>query len=112
MQALLSWVRQCPKPHRYIIGTYCSSLALDLFKQLMRANQEQGYRRLAALREASNQLDQLKVFLRLAKDSQALTLKHYGHLQGLLQDVGKQLGGWMKSLETKGPAHGEPSREM
>jgi len=78
---------------------------------LLRANQEQGYKRITALREASLELDQLKIFLRLAKDSGALTLKHYGHLEGLLQDVGKQLGGWIKSLQTKGPAQGEPVRE-
>ncbi len=79
---------------------------------LLRANAEAGYKKLSFLREASLLLDQLKVFLRIAKDVDALTLKNYVELQRMLQDIGQQLGGWIRSLQTKGSAQGGPVREM
>ena len=107
-----TWYRQCPKIHRHGIVHYCYILGLDFFKTLLRANAEMGYKKLAHLREASLLLDQLKIFLRLAKDAEALTPKHYIQLQVMLQDIGKQLGGWIKSLQTKGPAQSGSVREI
>ncbi len=71
---------------------------------LIRANAEPGYRKLTHLRETSHLVDQLKIFLRLAKDTDALTQKQYILLQNDLQEIGKQLGGWIKDLQTKSPA--------
>ncbi|MBM3205187.1 four helix bundle protein [Candidatus Uhrbacteria bacterium] len=71
----------------------------------MQANSEQGYKRTTLLRQASFTLDVLKVLVRLAKDIKALPEGTYIQLQGQMQEVGKQLGGWIKSLtETKKPA--------
>lgn len=106
-----TWYRQCPKIHRHGIAHYCYFLGLDFFKTLLRANAEVGYKKLVYLKEASLLLDQLKIFLRLAKDTGALTPKHYIQLQQMLQNIGKQLGGWMNSLQTKRPAQSGSVRE-
>ncbi|MBU0999693.1 diversity-generating retroelement protein Avd [Patescibacteria group bacterium] len=110
--SLSAWHRQCPKAHRHGIAQYCYNLGLDLLKLLIRANAETGYRKLAHLKEASLMLDQLKIFIRLAKDVGGLSPKQYVQFQQMLQDIGKQLGGWIKSLQTKEPAHGGPIRKM
>jgi len=110
--ALSTWHRQCPKTHRHGIAQYCYVLALDFFKLLIRANAEPGYKKLSYLREASLLLDQLKIFLRLAKDVGGLSSKQYVQFQLMLQDIGKQLGGWIKSLQTKGSAQGGSVREI
>ncbi len=103
--ALSTWHRQCPKPHRHGTAQYCYTLGLDILKLLLRAIAEPT-KRLYCLREMSMSVDQLKIFLRLAKDTGALTPKNYINLQASLQEIGKQLGGWLRDLQTKRPATG------
>ena len=93
-----------PKKDRYALGTRLQNIALDFFVLIIRANYEQGLKRHALLREASIQLDLLKILLRISKDTRALAENHYLHLQLKLQEVGKMLGGWIKSTNTKNPA--------
>ena len=62
----------------------------------------QWLKRLTLLREASFSLDVLKTLTRLAKDTGALEDGAYIGLQEQLQDVGRQLGGWIKApIQTK-----------
>jgi len=72
---------------------------------LFRANVARGYKRQAFQSEASIQIDMLKIFVRLAKDTHAMSDKQYIHLQGQLNETGKLLGGWIKSPtpDTKHP---------
>lgn len=51
------------------------------------------------LQQISIKLDLLKVLLRLSKDNQAITDKRYLELQALLQEIGKMLGGWIRSTK-------------
>lgn len=68
---------------------------------LLRANAERAYGRLKLQREASHMIDLLKVLLRLARDTQSLSDKHSIQLQSQLQEIGRLLGGWMKSTDAK-----------
>ena len=85
-----------------------------ILELLYRANAARAYKRLTILNEVSLELDLLKIFIRLAKDTDAMTDKHYIQLQGLLNEIGKMLGGWIKdqSGETKRPADGGNVREI
>jgi len=49
------------------------------------------------LKRISVKLDLLKILLRLAKDSQCLKEKNYIPLQASLQEIGRMLGGWIRS---------------
>jgi hypothetical protein len=51
-----------------------------------------------ALYEISNQLDLLKVLIRLAKETQTISINQYTEIQTLLQEIGKMIGGWIKSV--------------
>lgn len=51
------------------------------------------------LQQMSVKLDLLKILLRLAKDNQAITDKRYVELQALLQEIGRMLGGWIRSTK-------------
>jgi hypothetical protein len=103
LKSLAAALSHCPKPSRYTIGVRVHNLALDVFLTLLRANALYGYKRLTTLKEASISLDLLKVLIRLAKDTQAISEKEYLLLQGQLREIGKMLGSWIKSLQTKNP---------
>ena len=46
-------------------------------------------------------VDLLKILIRLAKDIQALDNKKYLQLETSLQEIGKMLGGWIKSTKER-----------
>lgn len=47
---------------------------------------------------ASNKFDSLKFFLRVAWEAKALDHKKYAALSAPLGEVGRMLGGWLKTL--------------
>lgn len=97
-------LKNSPKKDRYALGVKIQNVALDFLALLIRANYERNAQRHAMLHEASIQLDLLKVLLRVAKDTRSLAETRYLNLQIQLQEVGKMLGGWIKSTNTKNPA--------
>lgn len=50
------------------------------------------------LLRANSQLDLLKLLIRLARDIKAIKQSQYLLLEERLQEVGKMLGGWLRSL--------------
>jgi len=48
------------------------------------------------LKTISIKLDVLKVLLRLAKDTRAISNNDYLTLQTSLQEIGKMIGGWIR----------------
>jgi hypothetical protein len=55
--------------------------------------------KLDTLQTMSVKVDLLKVLLRLAKDTQAITSGRYLVLQEMLQEIGKMLGGWIRTTK-------------
>lgn len=87
-----------PKIERYTLGQKCENLALSFLTLLLRANQTKEFNRQKILFEASNTLDLLKILIRASKDIKALPEKKCLTLQILIQEIGRMLGGWIKSL--------------
>ena len=50
------------------------------------------------LKKASLKIDLLKTLIRLAKEVKAIDDKKYIQLQKELQEIGKMIGGWIRSL--------------
>ena len=57
--------------------------------------------KLKTLEKASLELNVLRIFIRLAKEIRALDLKKYITLQKNLNEIGKMLGGWIKSTKDR-----------
>ena len=64
---------------------------------IMLASQTSKDRKYQILQQASSKLDMLKVFIRLAGDVKILSDSRYIKCQNQIQEIGKMLGGWMKS---------------
>lgn len=88
-----------PKIKRYTLGQKLDNLTLEIFELLFSIPQTQN--RIPILQQMSVKLDLLKVLLRLSKDTQALTSKNCLELQLMLQEIGKMLGGWIRSAKQK-----------
>ena len=86
-----------PKKDRYTLGQKCENCILEVLDGLMVAAQSPKDKKLQVLENVSNKLDMLKVFIRLLSDLKILNEKRYIYCQGYIQEIGKMLGGWIKS---------------
>lgn len=73
---------------------------MELFELTIMAGTLTQERKLPVIEKGIVSLDLLKILIRLAKDIQALDNKKYLQLESSLQEIGRMLGGWRKSLKT------------
>ncbi len=81
------------------MGQKIDNQTLKIFEYFFTLSSLKGQEKLFLLQKASVKLDLLKVLVRLAKDVRALDHKKYLHLQLLLAEIGKMLGGWIKAVK-------------
>jgi len=86
-----------PKQDRYVIWLKCENLTLDMLGGIMSASQLPKAKKLPELMKISAQLNQLRIFLRLAKEVRAVENKHYVNLEKIINETGRMLGGWIRS---------------
>ncbi len=96
-QNLTRVITTFPKTKRYTLGQKLDNITLEIFELLFSVPHTEN--KIATLQIISTKLDLLKVLLRLSKDSQAATNKDYLELQAILQEVGRMLGGWIRSTK-------------
>jgi hypothetical protein len=96
---LLPQATKFPRAHRFGLGERITRLALDLQETLIAAGLRRGPERLGLLRQADTQLAQIRQFLRLCKDLQLLSISQYEHAAAMLVEIGRLLGGWLKTMQ-------------
>lgn len=87
-----------PKAVRYTLWLKCETTTLDLLEATISTGYKRGEDRLKVLHVMSMKLDMLKVFIRLAKETNALNHKHAILIQSQVHDIGKMLGGWIRAV--------------
>lgn len=86
------------KRDRYTLWERCEKNTLDILELLMLAAQRQKRDKFSALEMASAKLNVLRILIRLAKDVKTIDSKRYLTLEGQIDEVGRMLGGWMRSI--------------
>jgi len=86
-----------PRAHRFTIGDRLVNHVIDLVESLASAAYAGASQRAALLEHANQRINGLRYVLRLAKDLQLLNTESYGHGAGLLEEIGRMLGGWRRS---------------
>ena len=87
-----------PKKDRHALGAKCEQYISTILELLLAASYARRDDKLGLLKRASTKLDTLKLFLRLLKELSVIDAKKYLALQGQIQEIGRMLGGWQKSL--------------
>ncbi len=86
-----------PKTKRYTLWKRCDQVALSLLEGVIGVGFDSGAKQIERLQKISVDLDLLKVLIRLAKDTRCLDKKQYLEVESQLQEIGKMVGGWIKS---------------
>ena len=107
---LLPATNNFPRAHRHSFTQRMLDAAFDLREHLEMANLRKGNTRLAQLRLADEALSKLRVYLRLAARWHWLNRGQYGHAAGMVAEVGRLLGGWIKTTTKDLGGFGKPPR--
>lgn len=88
-----------PKSQRYMLGQTCAKYLLEILEcTLAAAGVTDRAKKMEYLRTVSTKLDTLRLLIRLAKNTKCIANEAYLAMESKLHEVGRMLGGWMKSL--------------
>ena len=90
-------VHKFPKEYKYSLGQQVQTACLDLLDQIIIANSEQDKK--PYLSKANKHIDRLRIYIRLCHNLQIITFKKYEILSRFVDEIGKMLGGWIKSSQ-------------
>jgi len=90
-----------PKQDKYAIWQKAENLALDILQGLLCASYKQKFEKVAVLEKVSLDLNILRVLLRLMKEIKTIDNKKYAAFEEILDEIGKMLGGWIRSLNPR-----------
>ena len=109
---LLDWLvphlEHWPRPQRFLLARQVLDSATGFYRLILRARKVALAARVEVLLEADAELETLKALLRLGQERRYMSLGQYEHVSRLVNDVGRQLGGWRRSTVAKA-GEGRPS---
>ncbi len=86
------------KRDRHTIWERSEKAILDIIEGILAASEACKSEKLPILKNVSVKLNLLRVFFRLAKDSKVIDIKKYIALEEIIDEIGRMLGGWIKSV--------------
>lgn len=84
-----------PKDQRFILGQQIENQMIEIAKMIVHANKLR--QKKGKLYEIDIELEKLRFLIRLSKDLRIMTVSKYGHHCERLDEVGRLLGGWLKT---------------
>jgi hypothetical protein len=90
-----------PRSHRFVVTQRLQQSALDFQECLISANVARGISRQEKLIQADVALTKVRLYLRLCQRWQWLNQGQYHHASERVVELGKLLGGWLKTISTK-----------
>ncbi|MFA6047870.1 MAG: diversity-generating retroelement protein Avd [Parcubacteria group bacterium] len=97
-KSFYSYSKLFPKKDKYTLGSKCEMYIIETLELLLAAGSASKPEKIAYIRKANIKFDTLKIFIRLGNDIKMLDSKKYLALQKQIQEIGRMIGGWQKSL--------------
>ena len=95
--AIFKFSRGFSKEYKYTVGETLKKETLDLLVLIYRANSR--YDKQAVLQTAREQIELIRLMIRLMKDMRQITLEQFVEINVVVETVSKQLNGWQKSSQ-------------
>ena len=90
-------LQQFPKHEKHVLATEIRQTMNNLLTLIITANKK--YYKKTTLQEIDVELEKLRFFVRLSKDMKYIDIKKYEVWSRLLTEIGRMLGGWMKTFK-------------
>ena len=92
-------IRDIPKDYRYTLGTDIRDSMSTLLKLIVRCGKK--YYKKTTLEDMDIELDTLRTYIQVAVENKVITIKEFEHWAKLLNELGRMIGGWKRSLKEK-----------
>ena len=90
-----------PKQDRYVLWQRCEDGLLAVIEHILLASQSNAKDKLPILERTSVRLNVLRVLVRLMKDVKAIDNPKYLAIEQGLDEIGRMLGGWIRSTKER-----------
>jgi len=92
---IFRFTKDFTKEYKYTVGESLKKETIELLTLIFRANSRRDKE--GVLQEARERIEVIRLFIRLMKDLQQISLKRFVQVNKKVEDVSKQLTGWQKS---------------
>ncbi len=103
---LLERVEQFPKNQRFVLGTRLANLAVEVLEDLVEAAYAGRPRKTELLAKVNRRIEVARWLVRLARDRNLLSNAQLGFNSRALEECGRMVGGWLRSLTKPDPTRG------
>jgi ribonucleotide reductase beta subunit family protein with ferritin-like domain len=90
-------IKQFPRSEKYTFAAEIKSTMIRILKLIIRTNKK--YYKKTTMKDLDIELELLKTYIRLARDLNFLPFKKYEIWSKQLHEIGRLIGGWMKSVQ-------------
>ena len=90
-------LRQFPKSEKFVLGADIRQSMIELLSLAIRCAKR--YHKKTSLQDMDIELQKLKGVIRISKELGFISFKHYENWSKYLVEIGKMLGGWIKSAQ-------------
>lgn len=87
-----------PRSQKFVLADRIQTLLTDILQQLIEAYFSRPEAKKTILQQVNLNLEVLRYLVRLAKDLHCLDLRRYELVQDKINQIGTQVGAWIKSL--------------
>ncbi len=99
---LLLWLipqtQKFPRAYRFTVSEHIQELLIGFQNGLISAGKKKGNERRKYLQDADIQLEQLRFWIRFARDKELQTFRQYEHVIKMVNEIGRLLGAWLKKI--------------
>ena len=89
--------RKLPRDLKFVLGDRMLATAYDVLDTLVEAKYARAKRQL--LQRANLLLERLRFQVRLCLEEKLISVRQYEYVSGLVDETGRMVGGWMKSVK-------------
>ena len=90
-------LRFFPKQEKYTLGQKIENVILEAMELILQTIYSPKNTKSEIIRKVSRKIDLLKYLFRLAFETKSLNIKKYTTLEEMVIEIGKMVGGWLKS---------------
>jgi hypothetical protein len=92
-------LRDIPRDYRYTLGADIRASMNQLLRLIVQCGKR--YHKRSTLEDLDVELDALRSLIHVAVENRVITVREFEHWSGLLNELGRMVGGWLRSVRAK-----------
>jgi len=98
VKMLIPVINKLPRDHKFVLGDRVINRSVDVLELFLEAYYTARPQKAPLLARANISVEILRYHIRLLFELRLISTSQYERLTGVLADIGRQCGGWLKAL--------------